>query len=104
MEKALKAGLDDAIKRGLYRGGITKAKARNAWKTSSERAGDHYEERAEDMTEHAMEDYADRKACIEEAQKAISTMAKATRADRIKRSTKYQEVMGECMDRKKGRK
>lgn len=98
------AGLQDAIKRGQYKIGLLTAKNRDAWKSAIPRAGAHFEERAVDMVNHAMEDYDVRAKCIEEAQKAIGTMSKATRAQRIARSAKYQELMGVCMDKAKGRK
>lgn len=102
--KRLIAGVTEAIRRGDYKIGLEKAKARNAWKGSKERAGSHYEERVEDMVKHAMEDYDERATCIESAKKGIAAMPKATRAQRIARSSKYQELMGVCMDKVKGRK
>lgn len=102
--KALIAGLTEAIRRGDYKLGLETAKGRDAWKKAIPRAGTHYEERADDMTAHAMEDYDQRASCIEEAKKGIDAMPKATRAQRIARSAKYQELMGVCMDRVKGRK
>lgn len=102
--KALIAGLTEAIRRGDFKLGLETAKARNAWRNAIPRAGAHYEERAEDMTAHAMEDYDERAKCIDEAKKAIDSLPKATRTQRIARSAKYQELMGECMDRVKGRK
>lgn len=101
---ALVAGLIDAIKRGKYKLGLETAKDRDAWQKAIPRAGAHFEERADDMVTHAMEDYDERAKCIEEGKKAISTMPKATRAQRIARSAKYQELMGACMDKVKGRK
>lgn len=102
--KKLLAGVTEAIRRGEYKIGLETAKKRNSWKESTERAGRHYEERADDMVKHAMEDYDDRAKCLEEAKKAISDMPKATRAQRIARSAKHQEVVGACMDKVKGRK
>lgn len=42
--------------------------------------------------------------CVEVAKKEIAKMPETTRAQRIARSSKYQAVMGECMDRKSGKK
>lgn len=102
--KKLQDGLADSIRRGKWQGGIKTAKTRNAYKTSVDRAGAHFEERAEDMVSHAMEDYDVRVKCIEEAKRGIDAMPKASRAQRIARAAKYQELMGVCMDKAKGRK
>lgn len=101
-EKKLLDGVADAIRRGKFKSGLEAAKARNSWKNSQARAGAHYEERADDMVKHSMEGYDARAACIEKAQKAIESMPKATRAQRIARSGKYQETMGACMDSVRG--
>jgi len=101
--KKMEAGLKEANRTGKTIAGIKTALARDAWGKSHERAGSHYEERTDDMVEHSMEDYDVRAGCIETAKKAIKSMAKATRANRIARSAKYQEEMGKCMDRAKGR-
>ena len=42
--------------------------------------------------------------CVKVAKAAVSKMPETTRQQRIARSGKYQEEMGLCMDRKKGRK
>lgn len=42
--------------------------------------------------------------CVEIAKREVAKMPETTRAQRIARSSKYQLVMGECMDRKKGKK
>ena len=94
--------MNESIRRGAYKSGLERAKARDSWGKSHERAAAHYEERADDMVEHAMEGYDERANCIETAKSAISGMPKATRAQRIARSSKYQEVMGSCMDRVRG--
>lgn len=101
-EKKLLDGVAEAIRRGKYKSGLEVAKARGSWGKSHDRAASHYEERADDMVDHAMEGYDERKNCIETAQKALEAMPKATRAQRIARSAKYQEVMGSCMDRVRG--
>jgi len=102
--KKLMDGVAEAVRRGSYGVGLKTAKERNAWRTAIDRAGTHFEERADDMVNHALEGYEERVKCIEEAKKAIAGMPSATRAQRIARSAKYQETMGACMDRVKGRK
>lgn len=97
-------GLMDAIRRGNYALGLEKAKKRNKWKNKIPHAARHYEDMADLMVQYALEDYEDRKKCIEEAKAAIANMPKATRADRIKRSAAYQEKVAECFDRLYGRK
>lgn len=42
--------------------------------------------------------------CVKVAKAEVAKMAETTRANRIARSARYQAVMGECMDKKKGRK
>ena len=101
-EKKLIDGVTEAVRRGKFKAGLETAKARGSWGKSHDRAAAHYEERADDMVEHAMDGYDERKNCIEAAQKAIESMPKATRAQRIARSAKYQEAMGSCMDRVRG--
>jgi len=101
-EKKLLDGVSESLRRGKYKAGLETAKARGSWQKSKVRAGAHYEERADDMVEHAMEGYDSRAGCIEKAQKAIEAMPKATRAQRIARSGKYQETMGACMDSVRG--
>lgn len=102
--KRLVENLMEAVRRGKYKGGLETAKDRNAWKKAIPRAGAHFEERADEMVEHAMEDYDDRSKCIEESQKGIKDMSTKTRTNRIAKSAKYQELMGACMDKVKGRK
>lgn len=41
--------------------------------------------------------------CVKIAKAEVSKMPETTRAQRIARSGRYQAVMGECMDKKKGR-
>lgn len=101
-EKKLLDGLNEAVRRGKYKSGLEAAKARNSWRKSEDRAAAHYEERADDMVAHSMEGYDARAGCIEKAQKALEAMPKATRAQRIARSSKYQEIMGSCMDSVRG--
>ena len=98
----MEAGLREAIRTGKVIQGVKTAKARDAWGKSHDRAAAHYEERAEDMTAHAMEDYDVRKGCIEKAKRALITMPKATTDQRIERSKKYQKEMSNCMKAAKG--
>lgn len=101
--KKMQAGLAEAARTGKIIEGVKTAQKRGSWKDSLTRAGAHYEERTEDMVEHSMEDYDIRAGCITTAKKAIESMPKASRTQRIARSAKYQEEMGKCMDRAKGR-
>ncbi len=100
--KALQDGLADAIRRGLWQIGIKKAKERNAWRNAIDRAGRHYEEKADEIVERAMETYEERARCIEEAKKAIEKMPSATREQRIARSQEYLRRVAECFDRIRG--
>jgi len=102
--KKMEDGLREANRTGKTIAGIKTAQARDSWTKGIPRAAAHYEERAEDMTAHAMEDYDVRAGCIEKAKGTIDKMPKATRAQRIARSSKYQDEMGKCMDAAKGRK
>jgi len=102
--KRLIDGLVESIRTGKMQSALKRAKDRNAWKKSIDRASAHYEERAEDMVANAMESYESRMKCIEEAKKAIADMPKATRAQRIARSQKYLQAVAECFDRVFGRK
>ena len=100
--KKLADGIVEAIRKGKWQLGIKVAKGRDSWKKAIDTAGAHYGDKVDVAVEHAMEDYDTRKKCIEEAKKAIEGMPSTTRAQRIARSAKYLEVMGECMDRAKG--
>jgi len=102
--KALLAGLQDAMKRGSYKIGLERAKGRNAWKGSMDRAGAHFEERSDDLVKHAMETYDARKGAIEAAKAKIKSMPSSTREQRIARSTAYQRFVGEEFDKVFGRK
>ena len=42
--------------------------------------------------------------CVEFAKREVAKMPETTRAQRIARSSRYQLVMGECMDKKSGKK
>jgi hypothetical protein len=101
--KKLADGIVEAIRRGSYQAGIKKAKERNAWETSHDRAAQHYEERTDDIVQRSMESYDKRADCIEKAKQAIANMPSTTRSQRIARSAKYQEIVGDCMDKAFGR-
>ncbi|MBA7472238.1 hypothetical protein ES707_07560 [subsurface metagenome] len=102
--EALIAGLRDAVKRGSYKIGLERAKTRGSWKKAIPRAAAHFEERADDLVRNAMESYAVRKTAIEAAQLKIKNMPRATRDQRIARSTAYQKFVGEEFDKAFGRK
>ena len=102
--KKLQDGLNDAIKRGNYKIGLDRAKARGSWKGAIPRAGSHFEERAGDLVKNAMETYPARAAAIAAAQQRVASMPTATRAQRIAKSTAYQTAVGEEFDKVFGRK
>jgi len=89
---------------GSIKAGLEKAKDRNAWKKSIDRAASHFEERTEDMVANSLDDYDKRKACIEEAKGKTDDMPKTTRAQSIQKSAAYQTAVGECFDKIYGRK
>lgn len=101
--KKMQDGLADAVKRGNYTIGLQRAKTRNAYKGSTDRAGAHFEERTADMVKNAMDSYPARAAAIKTAQDAVANMPTATRAQRIAKSAKYQEVVGVEFDKAFGR-
>ena len=100
----LVAGVQEAARKGSYKAGLLKAKERNAWQNSKDRAAAHFEERAVDMVDNAMASYPERMRVIEAAQKAVADMPTTTRAQRIAKSAKYQEVAGQGYDKLYGRK
>jgi hypothetical protein len=102
--KKLADGVNQSIKSGKYKQGLEKAKKRGSWRDSHERAGAHYAERADDMSEHAMEDYPARAAAIKRCQDAIADMPKATFVQREARGAKYRQLYHEEMNKLYGRK
>ena len=102
-EKALVAGVTEAIRRGNYKAGLKKAEARDSWKKSADKASAHYQESAETMVEHAMEDYDELMKVIQAGKDAIKNMPKATRTQRIARSKKYLDTVGPLFDKLYGR-
>lgn len=102
--KALVAGVQDAMKRGSYKVGLERAKSRNSWKGAVDRAAAHFEERKDDLVNHALESYDVRKSCIEAAQAAVANMPTATRDQRIAKSMAYQKAVGVEFDKAFGRK
>ena len=101
-EKKLVDGVAEAVRRGKYKAGLETAKARGSWKNSQDRAGAHYEERAEDMVKHSMEGYDERANCIESAKDSTKSMPTTTRDQRIAKGAAFAKAMGTCMDRVKG--
>jgi len=101
--KKLQDGLADAIRRGNYKIGLERAKARNSYKGSMDRAGSHFEERTGDMVKNAMDTYDQRAAAIKAAQDRTAQMPTATREQRIAKSTAYQKAVGEEFDKVFGR-
>ena len=96
------AGVQEAARKGKYEAGLKKAKGRDAWKGSIDRAANHYEERTTEMVARSLEDYDVRAGCIEKAKAVIAKMPGTTRDQNIQRSAAYQKAMGECMDSVKG--
>lgn len=102
--KKMADGLIEAIRRGKVEAGLKKAKSRNAWKNSIERAAQHYEASADRMVANALEDYDARIAAIERALAKVANMPRTTRDQRIAYSAAYQKALGEEMDKLYGRK
>ena len=102
--KKMADGLNEAIRRGKVEAGLKKAKNRNAWKNSIERAAQHYEASADRMVANALEDYDARIAAIERALAKVANMPRTTRDQRIAYSAAYQKALGEEMDKLYGRK
>lgn len=103
-QKKLLDGQAEAARRGSYIAGLKKAKSRNAWQESKPRAAAHYEERKEDMVNHAMDSYDARKGAIERAQASTKDMPTTTRDQRIAKSAAYQKAVGAEFDKVFGRK
>ncbi len=101
-EKKLADGVAEAIRRGKYKAGLEKAKQRDSWGKSHDRAAAHYEEAAGRMVDHAMEGYDERAACIEKAKASIKSMPTTTRDQRIAKGAAYAKAMGSCMDSVRG--
>lgn len=103
-QKKLLDGQAEAARRGSYIAGLKKAKSRNSWQESKERAAAHYEERKDDMVSHAMDSYDARKGAIERAQASVKDMPTTTRDQRIAKSGAYQKAVGAEFDKVFGRK
>ena len=97
------AGVAESVRTQKWAKGIEKAKGRNAWKTSADRAAAHYQEAAPRMVANAMEDYDSRAACIERAQAATKNMPTTTRAERMQKGFAYQEAVAKEFDKLYGR-
>jgi len=103
-QKKLIAGVAESARRGSYIAGLRKAKERNAWANSKDRAAAHYEERSEDMVNNSMASYDERARAIEIAQGKVAAMPTTTRDQRIAKSAAYQKAVGEEFDKIFGRK
>jgi hypothetical protein len=102
--KKLAAGVTESVRTGAYEAGIKKAKANDSWGKSKERAGRHFEERADDMVTNSMIDYDARAKAIENAQNSVKNLPTVTRDQRIAKSAAYQKAVGAEMDKVYGRK
>jgi len=101
--RRLEAGLKEAMRKKKYEAGLRKAKERNAWKNSQERAAAHYEERTDDMVKHTMEGYEARASIQDRVKEELKGMPRTTRAQKIAYGGKYQLRVGEEMDKLYGR-
>lgn len=99
----MSAGVAESIRTKKWEKGLQKAKDRNSWKESGDRAAAHYQEAAPRMVENAMEDYSGRAAAIERAKAIIKDMPSTTRSERIARSSAYQIAVGKEFDKLYGR-
>lgn len=95
-------GVAEAHRLGKYQSGTKKAKDRDSWRKSKDRAVAHYGERADDMVEHAAEDYDVRKGIMEECDKVIKDMPKATTSQREARGAAYRKCTHEKFAAMKG--
>ena len=102
--KKLEAGLREALRKGSYTAGLQRAKERNAWQNSKERAARHYEERADDMVSNAMMSYEKRMGAIDRAKARVANMPRVTTSDRIAYSAAYQKAVSEEFAKEFGRK
>jgi hypothetical protein len=107
--KATEAKRDAELKKAIDEGRITKgavdcgtdrqiaktlSKGVPAWGTEAASA------EANEAYEKGMGPVID---CVKAAKAEVAKMPETTRAQRVARSGRYQTVMGECMDKKKGR-
>ena len=88
-------GVQEAARKGSYIAGLRRAKERNAWGDSLERAGAHYEEAAPRMVDNAMKTYETRMAAIERAKAKVANMPRGTTAERIAYAAAYQKAASE---------
>ena len=100
------AGLRAAIADGrITKGALDCGTEKQIAKTLSKGVPNWLQEATSDEAnaayESGMNDVID---CVKVAKAAIAKMPESTRAERIARSSKYQQVMGDCIDKKKGRK
>ena len=102
--KKMTDGLKESVRTGKFKSGLEKAKKRGSWKKSIARAAQHFEERAPEMVENAMEDYDERMAATDRALAEVSNMPRTTRAQRIAYGAAYQAAAGKQMDKLYNRK
>ena len=107
--KETEAKRDAGLRKAIDEGRITKGAEecgtdRQIAKTLSKGVGNWSTEAASDEANSAyqskMSGVID---CVEVAKKEAAKMPETTRAQRIAKSARYQTVMGECMDKQKGR-
>jgi hypothetical protein len=107
--KATEAKRDAELRKAMEEGRITKGAEecgtqRQIDKTVSKGVPAWQAEAASDEANAAyqkgMEPVID---CVKVAKAEVAKLPETTRAQRIARSARYQVVMGECMDKKKGR-
>ena len=102
--KKMLDGLAEASRRGKIKEGLEKADKRGSWEKAIPKAARHFEDSAEQMVEHAMEDYDDRMSVVDAAKKAVEDMPTTTRDQRISKSAAYQKEAGKRFDSLYGRK
>ena len=99
----MSAGVAEAVRTKKWEKGIEKAKGRDSWKKSGDRAAAHYQEAAPRMVENAMEDYDSRAACIGRAQAATKDLPTTTRDERMAKGYAYQQAVAKEFDKLYGR-
>jgi hypothetical protein len=98
----MKAGLDESIRRGKLEAGLKKAKQRNAYRTSIDKAAMRYEQSADVMVERSMEGYDERAACQERAAAKVAGMPTMTRDQRLAKGYEYQKAVAIEFDKMRG--
>ena len=99
-DAALRKAMDeDRINKGVVECGTDKQIRKTLEKGAPNWATQSVTPEANEAYARGMEPVID---CVSQAKKAIAEMPQTTRDQRIARSAKYQQVMGACMDKKKG--